>query len=76
MTGWQSDIGATFKYSGKEMLPAPGGLTPLVAAVRDRLARLTGQTYDSVLINLYCDGKCGMRYHVDPLVRCCFGWMG
>jgi hypothetical protein len=80
LTGWLSDIGATFKYSGKEMRPPPGGLTPRVAAVRDALAALTGQWYDSVLVNLYEDGKCGMKYHVDPLVsgfRACAGrWMG
>jgi hypothetical protein len=33
LTGWQSDIGATFCYSGKEMQPQ-GRLTPLVAQVR------------------------------------------
>jgi hypothetical protein len=58
------------------MRPAGAGLTPRVAAVRDRLEALTGQRYDSVLINLYEDGKCGMRYHVDPLVRMTDGWMG
>ncbi|KXZ43391.1 hypothetical protein GPECTOR_92g614 [Gonium pectorale] len=35
--------------------------------VRDALQALTGVWYDSVLINYYSDGKCGMRYHVDPL---------
>lgn len=35
--------------------------------MRDELQRLTGVWYDSVLINYYGDGKCGMRYHVDPL---------
>ncbi|KAG2454789.1 hypothetical protein HYH02_000624 [Chlamydomonas schloesseri] len=67
LTGWQSDIGATFKYSGKEMIPDPSGMTPAVRQVRDELQRLTGVWYDSVLINYYGDGKCGMRYHVDPL---------
>lgn len=38
-----------------------------VLQVRDALYRLTGVQYDSVLINYYADGKCGMRYHVDPL---------
>lgn len=67
LTGWQSDIGATFRYSGKEMQPQPGGLSHNVRKVRDALYRLTGVQYDSVLINYYADGKCGMRYHVDPL---------
>ncbi|EFJ49206.1 hypothetical protein VOLCADRAFT_104423 [Volvox carteri f. nagariensis] len=66
-TGWQSEIGATFRYSGKEMQPQPGGLSTHIRQVRDRLWELTGVKYDSVLINYYADGKCGMRYHVDPL---------
>jgi hypothetical protein len=33
LTGWQSDIGATFFYSGKEMQPQPGGMTPICAQV-------------------------------------------
>jgi alkylated DNA repair dioxygenase AlkB len=37
--------------------------------VRDRLAALTGEHYDSVLVNYYPDGKCGMRFHVDPLYK-------
>jgi len=137
LTGWQSDIGASFCYSGKEMQAQAGGMTRRVAEVRGRsapggregwamshvqwpcwrgrqggcdvvacrqvraclgggavrwciggwlaalrcpaaetvrmgLPRLqlrdllhaaTGVWYDSVLINLYPDGKCGMRYH-------------
>lgn len=34
LTGWQSDIGVTFQYSGKEMQPEEGGLSPCVAKVR------------------------------------------
>jgi len=32
--GWQSDIGATFMYSGTERFPEGPTLTPRVAAVR------------------------------------------
>lgn len=45
-------------------------MTPRVAAVRDALAALTGVRFDSVLINLYEDGKAAMRYHEDPLYGC------
>jgi hypothetical protein len=57
------------------MAPA-GRLTPRVAAARDALAALTGVRYDSVLVNYYADGKCGMRYHADPLVRALGGGAG
>jgi hypothetical protein len=33
LTGWQSDIGATFCYSGKEMQPQSGGMTAVCAEV-------------------------------------------
>ena len=38
--------------------------------VRDALVDITGVRFDSVLINLYRDGRCGMRYHADPLYGC------
>lgn len=49
------------------MAPQPGGFTPLLSAVRDRLEERLGVRYDSVLVNLYPDGKSGMRFHSDPL---------
>ena len=66
LTAWQSDGGHSFRYSGKNSVPPPGGLTPRVAAVRDELAKLLGVHYDSCLVNLYPDGSSGMRYHSDP----------
>ncbi|KAG1660596.1 hypothetical protein FOA52_003027 [Chlamydomonas sp. UWO 241] len=67
LTGWQSNVGASFKYSGKEMEPGPGGMTPRVKAVRDKVKGLTGIEFDSVLVNYYPDGRSGMRFHADPL---------
>ncbi|KAF8061107.1 RDH14 [Scenedesmus sp. PABB004] len=72
LTGWQSDLGVTFEYSGKAMAPrsaAGGRLTPRVARVRDALAAACGPAFefDSVLVNYYENGKCGMRFHADPL---------
>lgn len=45
--------------------PPPHAVSP--PKVRDALAATTGVVYDSVLVNLYPDGKAGMRFHVDPL---------
>uniref|UniRef100_A0A383V5G7 Fe2OG dioxygenase domain-containing protein n=1 Tax=Tetradesmus obliquus TaxID=3088 RepID=A0A383V5G7_TETOB len=70
LTGWQSDIGATFKYSGKEMQPQAGGMSQTCAQVREVLREVTGEAFDSLLINYYPDGKAGMRFHVDPLYGC------
>ena len=39
---------------------------PSVLRVRDALEAETGVRYDCVLLNLYPDGRSGMRYHHDP----------
>lgn len=62
LTAWQGP--KPFFYSEKEMAPSP--MTPRVAAIRDRLFQVTGIYHDCVLVNLYEDGKVGMRYHIDP----------
>lgn len=49
------------------MQAAAGGLSPQIKHIRDYLERRLGVYYDSVLVNLYPDGKCGMRFHSDPL---------
>ncbi|MGQ3285634.1 hypothetical protein [Bosea sp. (in: a-proteobacteria)] len=70
LTGWQSDLGASFRYSGKVMGAGAGGMTPGVARVRDAVQRLAGVRFDSVLVNYYPDGRCGMRFHADPTYGC------
>ena len=73
LTAWQSDVGECFHYSGKAMRPRVGdeeraGLSLRIGAIRDAIARGTriGRHYDSVLVNYYSGGKCGMRFHSDP----------
>lgn len=64
-TAWQGDEGvAPFCYSGKRM--PRSDWSPTVLRIRDRLHRATGQYYDGCLLNLYPDGRSGMRYHSDP----------
>ncbi len=62
LTAWAGP--KPFYYSGKEMAARP--MTPRIARIRDAIHALTGVYYDCVLINLYEDGKTGMRYHIDP----------
>ena len=73
LTAWQSDVGACFHYSGKAMKPRVGdeeraGLSLRIGAIRDEIASgaRIGRHYDSVLVNYYSGGKCGMRFHSDP----------
>ena len=65
LTAWQGDGHvAPFAYSGKEM--KRDDWSPMVRQVRNQLWNLTGQYYDGCLLNLYHNGKSGMRYHSDP----------
>jgi hypothetical protein len=49
LTGWQSDIGATFCYSGKDMAPQPGGLSPAVRKVSTAPGPTHGCRRDAIL---------------------------
>lgn len=60
---WIGDPGATYVYSGTrfEPQPWPAALLP----VRERLRRETGISFNSVLANLYRDGRDRMGWHSD-----------
>lgn len=64
-TAWQGDESVgPFCYSGKRMPRSDWSVT--VQRIRDRLQQATGQYYNGCLLNLYPDGRSGMRYHIDP----------
>ncbi len=60
---WIGDAGASYRYSGVrfEPHPWPEALRP----VRARLARELGIDFNSVLANLYRDGRDAMGWHSD-----------
>lgn len=60
---WIGDAGAAYRYSGVSHAPHPwpAALLP----VRARLARETGVAFNSVLANLYRDGRDAMGWHSD-----------
>ena len=65
LTAWQGDTHvAPFAYSGKAM--DRNDWSPIVLHIRNQLYNITGQYYDGCLLNLYYNGKSGMRYHSDP----------
>ncbi len=63
LVAWHGEPGARYVYSGTLHEPLPW--TPELAAIRDRVAELTGATYNAVLLNLYRDGRDGMGWHAD-----------
>jgi len=60
---WIGDPGAAYVYSGARFEPQPWPLALL--PVRERLQRDTGIAFNSVLANLYRDGRDRMGWHSD-----------
>src|SRR5512144_1865980 len=52
-----------YRYSGVVHPPVP--LTPRLRAIRDRVESLTGRPFNSVLANLYRDGRDSVGWHRD-----------
>lgn len=63
LVAWHGDPGAAYTYSGTLHEPRPW--TPELVFVRARIERLSGQSFNSVLLNLYRDGRDGMGWHAD-----------
>lgn len=60
---FQGDDGVVYRYSNDDYHAAPWH--PAVAALRDRLEDDYGTPFNSVLLNLYRDGRDGMGWHAD-----------
>src|SRR5690606_4850093 len=60
---WIGDPDAVYRYSGSSFVPRPwsSGL----AALRERLQQELGASFNSVLANLYRDGRDAMGWHSD-----------
>ena len=63
LVAWHGDPGASYTYSGTTHDPLPWN-QPL-EQIRSRLVELTGNSFNSVLLNLYRDGRDGMGWHAD-----------
>jgi alkylated DNA repair dioxygenase AlkB len=60
---WIGDAGTAYKYSGT--LFEPHAWTPALASLRDELATRFDLRFNSVLANLYRDGRDSMGWHSD-----------
>lgn len=63
LVAWHGDPRARYRYSGVVHEPAPW--TAALGEVRDRVMALVGHRFNSVLANLYRDGRDGMGWHAD-----------
>ena len=63
LTALYGEEGKSYTYSGIEMLPTP--FTPIVLNIKKRIETTSGARYNSVLLNLYRDGKDSNGWHSD-----------
>lgn len=63
LVAWHGDPGTGYTYSGTMHEPRPW--TAELESIRRRVERLSGHAYNSVLLNLYRDGRDGMGWHAD-----------
>jgi alkylated DNA repair dioxygenase AlkB len=63
LSSWIGDADAVYTYSGTRF--EPHAWTAACAELRDRLSTLCGGNFNSVLCNLYRDGRDSMGWHSD-----------
>ncbi|MBD2723450.1 alpha-ketoglutarate-dependent dioxygenase AlkB family protein [Hymenobacter armeniacus] len=63
LTAWYGDPEARYTYSGLAWEPRPW--TPALLALRQRVAAACAAPFNSVLLNLYRDGRDSMGWHAD-----------
>jgi alkylated DNA repair dioxygenase AlkB len=63
LTGWYGDEGKSYTYSGIEQHPDPW--TPTLKLIKLKAEEISEVTFNSVLLNLYRDGKDSVSWHSD-----------
>ncbi|MDM8558938.1 alpha-ketoglutarate-dependent dioxygenase AlkB [Candidatus Parabeggiatoa sp. HSG14] len=63
LTAWYGNDGKTYTYSGIIMKPEPW--TPTLLLIKQKVEKITKATFNSVLLNLYRDGKDSISWHSD-----------
>lgn len=63
LSAWIGDTDAVYRYSGADFLPHPWNAA--LSSLRERLQQKLGTSFNSVLANLYRDGRDAMGWHSD-----------
>jgi len=63
LVAWHGDPTAVYTYSGVRHEPRPW--TAPLQLIRGRVTALTGESFNSVLLNRYRSGRDGMGWHAD-----------
>lgn len=60
---WMGDQASVYGYSGMRLTPYPWH--EAVRSIHNRIAELSGNTFNSVLLNYYRDGQDSVAWHAD-----------
>jgi len=63
LVAYHGDRGADYTYSGTRHAPRPW--TPRLGSLKHTVESLTGESFNSVLLNYYRDGRDSMGLHAD-----------
>ena len=63
LSSWIGDADAAYRYSGTDFLPRPW--PDALHDLRQRISGVAGEAFNSVLANLYRDGRDAMGWHSD-----------
>ena len=63
LTCWMADPGCGYRYSGLDNVVEPW--SPTAQRIREQLVELSGWHFNSLLLNLYRDGRDAMGFHAD-----------
>ncbi|MFS0517981.1 alpha-ketoglutarate-dependent dioxygenase AlkB family protein [Nostoc sp. UIC 10607] len=63
LTAWYGDTGKSYTYSNIAMNPIPW--TPVLLFIKDKVEETAQISFNSVLLNLYRDGKDSISWHSD-----------
>lgn len=63
LTAWYGDAGGTYTYSGITMTPE--AWTPTLLQIKTKVEQLSGTPFNSVLLNLYRNGRDSVAWHSD-----------
>jgi len=63
LMAWYGDTASSYKFSGNTF--SPQAWTTALQQIRDRITPVSGQQFNSVLLNLYRNGNDSMGWHAD-----------
>ncbi|HEY8919467.1 MAG TPA: alpha-ketoglutarate-dependent dioxygenase AlkB [Chitinophaga sp.] len=63
LMAWHGDAGSAYAFSGTTYTPEPW--TPPLLQIKEKIEPLAGVHFNSVLLNLYRNGKDAMGWHAD-----------